>query len=398
VGKWVNDVLEATKEAEAPSDYLYWSALCAISAVVKRNVWLDMQYFKQFANIFVFLTGPSGLKKSFGIMVANNLVTEVGCTRVFDGQFSIEGMITSLGTAESKPDGTVQTQAAAFIASEEIAGMLTKNEDNYTYLIPLYDANYKNKWNKTLKGTGTETLKEPYLVMLGAIADEHFNNKMSGVEMAGGFIARTMLIHETQGGKPNSLLRPLEKKFDYKALVPGLKEISKLAGPMVIEEDAIVFHEAWYNQYKPGKSGDKTGLANRIQAHIIKVAMLLALSDKSLTIRLDHMQEAMDKVFQRAGEIHKVMRGAGLSKNAESTKKLITMLLSKPEYKMTRKEIIGEYYLDFDSVSLTEIVNTLKDGKIINEEVDGSDITYRLPESFVQAYLHGMRNAGQNQS
>lgn len=317
--------------------------------------------------------------------LANKLVSDVNCTRVFDGQSSVEKLITDLSVAKSYPDGKILVDAHGFVSSEELAISFLKNDDAYTMLIPLYD-NHKDVWTRSLKGSGTETLKNFYLVLLGALNEAHFGDKMKSKEMFGGFLGRTIIVNEEQGGKPNSLIFQLKNKFNYKDLVPGLKEIANLSGQMHCDEETALYYDSWYQKFAGNRHNDKTGFANRVQVHVLKVAMLLALADLSLTITMPHMLEAMEKVFPRMNALAQIAPGEGKSKHAASMKQLIKILYVQPDRRMKRSELMAEYYQDFDVSNLPEIVQTLVEAKYIVEEASGEGISYKLNPERIAMY------------
>lgn len=386
--------MEVTQDVESPKGYMYWAAQCAISAIKRRDVYLNMQdVFKLYPNIYVFLTGPSGLRKAFPLNLARRLAEEINNTRIYAGQMSIEAMFQDLAIARSMPDGRIMTDATGFIASEELAMAIIHNDDAFTSLIPIYDC-FSDKFEKKLKGTGTETLKNYYLTLFGGINEEHFHDKIGSKEIFGGFIGRTMLIYEKEGGEPNSLMFPLKNKFDYASLVPGLKEINKLKGEMKLSPEAAVHHDEWYKKFMKAAKEDKMGIAKRAQTHILKSAMINALSDLSLTIEMSHLNEAETAVLERLGTIHRLTRGKGESKFAVTTKQLLTILLEQPDYRMQRSHLIGMYYQDFDVTNLPDIVETLKQAGYIVEEGSMEGITYKLNDVFVTEYKRRLANGG----
>jgi len=43
---WLDTILDQHSELESPAAFWKWSALCAISAVVKDNIWWDKFLYK----------------------------------------------------------------------------------------------------------------------------------------------------------------------------------------------------------------------------------------------------------------------------------------------------------------------------------------------------------------
>jgi hypothetical protein len=90
---WLSQLSEQHQELESPKSFWYWSAIAALSAVVKDQVWLDRQIFKTYPNIYVMLHADSGLKKGPPISMAKQLVSPVKNTRIISGRSSIQGIL-----------------------------------------------------------------------------------------------------------------------------------------------------------------------------------------------------------------------------------------------------------------------------------------------------------------
>src|SRR3990167_58763 len=109
---WLDEVLASAEELESPRRYFLWSALTAISAVVKDSVWVNRGgAYNLYPNIYVILYGPSGLRKGLPIALARQMVTEVGNTRVISGRSSIEAIIQELATAHTSPGRIIADSA-----------------------------------------------------------------------------------------------------------------------------------------------------------------------------------------------------------------------------------------------------------------------------------------------
>jgi hypothetical protein len=83
---WLTDLMSQTQDLESPRRYFYFAGLGVLSAVVKRNVWLDRGgAYKLYPNVYIMLIGPSGIKKGLPIKIAEKLVTDMNVTKVIAG-------------------------------------------------------------------------------------------------------------------------------------------------------------------------------------------------------------------------------------------------------------------------------------------------------------------------
>ena len=122
---WLDELIVQHSELESPQSFWYWSGLCAISAVVKDQVYLERWAYKLYPNIYVMLHADSGLKKGPPVGLAKTLVKRVNNTRVISGRSSIQGILKELGTAQSTPgSGKVNAKSCGFIVASEFSSSL----------------------------------------------------------------------------------------------------------------------------------------------------------------------------------------------------------------------------------------------------------------------------------
>ena len=127
-----------TDEAETPRSYIKWAAYSAISAVVKKNVFFDKQFYKIYANTYIMLMGPSGITKSYATDIAKKLVKSVNNTKIISGQNSIEGILEKLARSKSNEKGEIEGKAAhAFIVASEFTNLLLDNPQAFGILTDL---------------------------------------------------------------------------------------------------------------------------------------------------------------------------------------------------------------------------------------------------------------------
>src|SRR5688572_17591509 len=109
---WIDEVLKSHEEVETPQSFYFWSGLCAISAVLKDNVFINRGgAYILYPNIYVILHADSGLKKGPAINLAKDLVKRTGNTKLVSGRSSIQGILKKLGTGQSQPGGKVEQKS-----------------------------------------------------------------------------------------------------------------------------------------------------------------------------------------------------------------------------------------------------------------------------------------------
>jgi signal transduction histidine kinase len=389
---WLVDLMEATDESESPKSFVFWAGLTAISAVVKNKVYLDKFYYKLYPNIYVLLVAKSGLRKTFPVSLAKSLVERVGNTRVIAGRNSIQAIIQELSRsyiAHGKP----VMDSCGFLASGEFSNLIIDDPAAMTILTDLYDGHYNKDWTNTLKGSGKEKLKDINVTLLGATNPSHFKDKISMRDIEGGFIARTLVISETKKSRVNPLTDPPKVAMDLDKLAQALVPISQASGEFKWHPDAKKHYEDWYVEFnEESEREDKTGIANRLHDHVLKIAMLLALS-RSTVLELTEadIKQAIEACLAFSTNITKMTMGAGKSQLAPQTASVIEILLVSPNRKLSRQKLLQKVWGDIDHFDLDKIAEHLREAKIIEIQRAGHEIIYALRDEFVEKYLEFKR-------
>jgi len=386
-------VLEKTDQAETPKSFFYWSTLAAISSIVKRNVWINKRIYKLYPNLYILLIAKSGLRKGAATSLAKSLVEKVQNTRVIYGRSSIQAIIKELSDQRTFPNGYVLNSASGFIVSGELASSIIGDPQSQTILTDLYDSNYHSEWTNTLKGSGKEKLREIYVTFLAATNPTLLEEFLEESSIQGGFIARTILIKEDRKARINALIDDdaLESvDFDDAEILTRLREIANVKGQFKFSDSAKKLYKDWYEVFngklERGEIRDSTGTADRLHDHILKVAMLLSLSSSlNLVIEEPHMIEAINNLTGDAVRVaESISTGKGKSELAVKTKILLDELLSAPEYRLPREEVLKRRFKDFDAYELDRIVETLSQAGAIQMQ-RGSDakVYYNLAPKYV---------------
>ena len=146
---WLETLLNSTSEAEAPERYFWWAGLCAISAVLRKKVYLQRgPFYKLYPNIYVALVSSrSGLRKGIPIMIAKKLVTDLDSVRVISGCNSIQAMTQELSQQQTFKTGAVVNEAQALMISDEFESFITEDPRALTYLTALHNTHeHENSW------------------------------------------------------------------------------------------------------------------------------------------------------------------------------------------------------------------------------------------------------------
>jgi len=416
---WVNQVVDLHSELESPESFWRWSAITAISAIVKDNVWINLQIFNMYPNIYTMFHADSGLKKGPPVNMAKKLVKLVNNTRVITGRGSIQGILKELGTGYTQPGGKVQTKSVAFICSSELSSSIVEDKVATKILTDLYDRIYnEGEWASLLK-METFTLKDPTITMLTATNEAMSDDFFTKSAIQGGYFARTFIVYEKQGSKVNSLIYPLEEQINYGTIADYLKELSKLAGPfkplaidqktdfyrfrktkygkkgpreLWFSEVGVIFDD-WYEHFAELKmldeNKDDTGTMNRFDASVLKVAMLLSLAQEpKLEITEEAMRMAITECEKLLGNVRRTTMGKqGISQSALLKTMIIMEFLRRDTHQVTRTILMKKMWQHYEnSDEFDNMMQGFDAAGMITTASVGNQIVYTMPDKQVKEF------------
>ena len=388
---WIDLYMRSTKELEAPQEYYYWSALAVISAVLKRNVWIDKYEFQVYPCVYILLYGPSGVKKSTVVSRATRVLRKIDDVRVITGRASIEALIEELSARTEEDGGKVHMDAQAYVGVPELSAMFVDAQKAVHQLTNLYDAEGHDTFPILLK-SGKTIIKKPGLTFLMASNEENYRAVMPPEATAGGFLSRTSIIYANHSGKLNSLMKEPENLLDsdMPELVAYLKELSKLRGPFVMTSQAMERFDAWYYPYKKeDHSDDIVGISNRIDITMHKLAMILsAARDTTQIIHETDIEMAKQLcLVDVMNGLRRCVKRMGDTTHQKSLVLVMDLLCHGP---VSRSQLIRNYSRYFSADDLDVVIRTIHAGCLkhggLQDEAQGKDRIYIIPEEIRQAW------------
>lgn len=390
---WIDLIVDATRDSEAPERYFWWAAIAMLSATVKKNVWIDRYMYKLYPNVFVVLVSKrSGLRKGIPISLASKILGEVGNTRVLDGRNTIESIIQSLSQQKTEESGMVHNEAQGILVSGEWDTFLVRNDDGLTILTALHNTHeHVNGWKYSIKSAPEQILKNPCISLLAASNETLFHDMVQAKDIEGGFIARTFIIYETARRGRNSLMMRPSGLMKTEALAQHLKDISKVSGEFILPDETRFLYEKWYHKLCDISDNydDRTGTLERTGDQVLKVAMLVSLSKKlDLVIEPEDLQEAIDHTEYCIGGVKKVTMGSGKSDAAPAVAKVLKYLIELPNHECNRQKLLQKMWPDIDAMMLDRVIDTLTQSAAVETRKGrGKEgVIYSMPQSVVDIY------------
>lgn len=348
---------------EAPRLYHLWCSLVALSSLVSRKVWVEMGYFRVYANMYVVLDGPPGARKTTAMSQCKSLLRAVEDVPLSAECQTKESLVKELAgykryfalgqnqsPVEYAPITICVTELSQFIgaASAHMIDFLTTIYDETRYA------------NKT-KNKGSEDIVGPYVVLLGCTTPAWITARLRDDVISGGFSRRAVFVYWS--GERAKIPRPIvtdAQRVAWDRVVEEAKRIQGLKGVFTWEPDAALWYDDWYiNKHKIPKDPTIAGYFESKHIQLVKIAMLVSASEgNSMTLSKVHLELALDILETNEVNMPQVFAGIGRNElNAIASQ--IMQLLQGEGTMVSEKEIYKTMHREADSSELFKVLTHL---------------------------------------
>ena len=372
-GNWVRGFLFYTQESEAPTRFLFWVALSAIAAATQRQVHISWVYRKWYPNMYVMLVGPTGSRKSTALYFGRDLIHAVGIPISSDA-LSKEAMVEQM--VERNKMKKPPRSALTVTVSEFMTFFATSGLSMIEFLTDVWDCH--DKWEYATKKRGTEVVNNIFLNMLGATTPSWISETFTSAFTDHGFTGRTVFVSED--GPRFHKSRPTttpEMKQMYLWLIQDLAHIATLQGEFKWTDEGAAWFDNWYDNIYPLMKIDYRlkGYLERKPTHLLKVAMLLALSDEdTLELRPEHFETALSLLEDLEPNMIRAFSSVGKNLFAADLERMLEDI--RREGGMSDAEVRRRNYHAMDKIKLEEQIEQLKMMKSIAIVMRKGEIWY----------------------
>lgn len=388
---FVSEYLHYTREYESPTSFWKWSAYAAIAAVLRDSCYIMMGDKPLFPNIYVLLLADSAVqRKDNPVNTSAALIQIVNNTKVINGRSSIQGILDELAKGETdKQTGVIKKGGSAVWIAPEMSAGIVNDPEAIKILTDIYT--FREKYDSRLRTQANFSIKNICFSFLAASNEELLRDVYDIKATMGGLLGRTFLITPNEFRPGNSLFRIDSKRmiFERKHLEEHLKKISLLHGEFQVDDEAIQYYDDWYIPFRQSyeKQGDRSGISGRIHTSVVKLAMLIAVSETdNLCIHKHHMKQAIQECVDLIPNYKKFVMSSGKSSLSEIATVVLSALYEAKNRELSRKEILQRFWNVFDqgAETLDKLITTLEQGGMIEIFVEGSNTSYKMTERCVQ--------------
>jgi len=303
-------------------------------------------------------------------------------------------MVKELGTIRTQEhNGTPALKdSRGFLVSGEFADFVTYDPQAFIILTDLYDTHYNEDWKNSFKNTGVDVLKNPNLTMLGASSPVHFKECLPTASITGGFIGRTLLIYEDKRSRINPLVDRPEIEFNPEELVGYLRELKNVKGEFSWTDSGKRMFKEWYQELRENEDKrreDDTGTEQRLNDHVLKIAMLLQLAEDkdNLIITAENVRAAVELLtdVSRSAKRNLIVDGKSASKDHVAA--VLRTLMTRPGEPYTRESILSQNWGHINIMEFDVAIEGLKQMSFVEEYASGGQQFYKLTPKGVAIFF-----------
>jgi hypothetical protein len=334
VPSFLEAYLEYTRESEAPRDFHLWSAMAIVGHAVNRRVWLDQHFFKIYpGQLMVTLVADSAVqRKTTAINTAVRLLKQLPEDEIN----LIVGKHTQAALWDALDRGTDDfsqpRDSIGFIVADELGAFLTKEswaESLATDITQLNTAD--DGWvARRSRNLGNVQLWNPCLGWLAGTTPSGLAYELPKAAQTAGLFGRMLCIFSQEKGQPNPLIEaPPGMRKQEGCLLRHLYRMMQLAGGFVWDEGAKEFYRPWYAEMfeKAAGSDELTGFIGRKHTHILRVAMILALSAGNTLVLTEPVMRTAEMMLRRVEMLlPEAQRKLGTTHFTEQQDKILSIL------------------------------------------------------------------------
>lgn len=260
----------------APAEFCRLVALVTLATAMLRNARLPLSFSPIYANLYAVIIAMSSFyNKSTAINMARVFLKRAQLPHlIFPSQMSPEGLVEHMSK-----------QAHGLILNDEIGRILGSHNVKYqsTLKSDLTDYYDCKDIDRVLR-SGTISVKEPYLNILGATTPEDFYDNVTQKDWRSGFLARFLYV-QPPAGKPNFSLSAGIYTDDYDQQIGILARRLQVVATysktdFIFQGGAFALWDEWQRTgleqaYDYGDSV-VAPLVKRYNIYALKFAMLIA--------------------------------------------------------------------------------------------------------------------------
>jgi hypothetical protein len=381
LGNWITAFRDwAIPRTDAPESFVFWAAIYAIAAALRRQVWIPKRHLGSWEcspHLYLMFVGPPGMRKTTSMMsFAHPLLQQVG--GLTDGPTFFTKELLTQRLIQS-PDSSI------YLMVGEFAELVQKNKpgEMYDFLTSMYDSRDSLEVGTMMRGV--EKANRPCLNMFAATTPAWIAENMTAGVIGGGFASRIIFVYEEKLRNPKLIFTELMDQFgedDRSAdLLHDLTIISELAGEFDFGEGMEKKLNEWIIHHSESPPSDirLMGYHSRKPMMMLKLAMIYSVATKNeLVIDEDAIEFGKFALKTTEMNLSKVFGGIGRNEFIFDMDAIIGYVMQ--EGKVSHDQILSQFRSVAHPSKLQELIGGCVAMGDLEIQTGQSKIFYTIPK------------------
>ena len=352
---------------EVPERFSIWAGISCLSAMLERRVWIDMNIFTIYPNMFIVFVADAGrMRKSTAVAMTKKLLTKVDPgPKMIAQKTTPEALIDALKSATGGKAGKIKERCGGIVIANELVTFI--NRDTYerglgALMIELWDC--PDHYVYRTRNRPVEEIHYGHLSLLGATTVHSLRDAIPLQAMGDGFSSRTVFVYVDRASPP--VPRPIQsEKFKQteRELIQHLQTLSTYEGPLTFSDDAIEFFDKEYKRFYYSNLFDDPqfqAYASRRDKHLLKVGMcLMAAENEGKVLEKHHLVGAKNLLEDVESKMRLVFDRIAMTEGGSLTEEVYVSINRSPEKMISRSDLLRKLGHKLNSKDMGGIIETL---------------------------------------
>ncbi|WCD44284.1 putative primase [Polaromonas phage Tiera] len=381
------------ESSEAPANYHRWACASMLGALMGRQVSFPFGSGRLYPNQFVMLMGPPATKKGTAIGIAKKLMEGANYARFAPDRTSKEAFVKSMKQFDTMEEDlevlTFDAPSESYITSGEFVDFIGQGDIGFLMLLT-------NLWDNLdvyehTKITGKSiTVTKPTVSLLSGSTAHTFMLAFPPDAMGTGTLSRFILVDGDDSGRRVAWPEPLDP-LQKEQLIDHMQAIkNELRGDIGITKEAKILGAEIYTGRVPVNDERFAHYMGRRHIHLIKLAMLMAVSEYRMEITETDILRSNTMLAMAEMKMPKALGEFGASRNSAATDKIMSFLNFRARMRVPKPANAQEIYK-----IVSKDVNTVKDVNDIIHNLKQAERIQVVSMGGITGYLPLNQGAGE---
>jgi hypothetical protein len=370
----IQDYLKYTSNSESPESYHTWVALSMVSALVGKKVWVKFNYFNVWPNMYIALVSLPGVgKKSTAIRIGRQMVHDAEApVKMIADNITREALIMEMEEAKTvfdTPSGNKYISSSLTALASELVTLLAGGPTMVEFLTDIYDSD--KQWKYKTKNKGENLIINPCLNVISGVTTDIFCSRIIKDAVSGGFISRSVIVYDQDVRVSSPFELPSQAQLIAKEkVIARFRQIADMFGEITFTPDAKRIFEEWYFAEKAAMQAGASHMEfhSRKHIHVVKCAMMLAVSELKLVIGEFEINAAIQLLRRIEHNMKFIYMSAGASKYSDMYLRLLSAVNVGKQIKYV--ELLKFFMKDMDNEEFDKLLSMMERLKYVKRMKD----------------------------